>query len=326
MNGALFGLLLVIIQASAPSGLPARVKAIASGFHGEMGVFAKNLATGETVAINADQRFPTASVIKLAVLVEAFQRIADGTLRPSDRIVLRDRAKVGIGDSGTLNELHDGTELTVEDLLNLMIVVSDNTATNLLIERIGTAAANARLGSLGLKNTKIFRPTFRDGHPDCCPELEREFGLGMSTPGEMGRLMELIATGRAVSADASRQMFDILRRQQDTNMIPRRLPAGAGLIVANKTGTDEEKQPDASGYKGHIHNDVAIVRTANATWVLAIFTRRGRSATWMADNEALTTGAEVSRVMYDTWTAKEERRRPFTDRPPPAVPIPAPAS
>lgn len=301
MLSALIGLMLMVLQPARAADLDARVKTIASGFHGRIGVFAKNLETGGIVALNADERFPTASVIKMAVLVEAYQQIGAGRLKPTDRVVLRDSAKVGIGDSGTLNELHDGIELTVQDLLNLMVVVSDNTATNLLVERIGTAAANGRMEALGLTHTKIFRPTFRDGHPDCCPELEHEFGLGMSTPRDMGRLMELIAKGQAVSREASTQMFDILRRQQDTNMIPRRLPGGAGVIVANKTGTDEEKQADASGRKGHIHNDVAIVKTPGATWVLAIFTRRGQSATWTADNEALVTGAEISKTLYDAW-------------------------
>jgi beta-lactamase class A len=295
-------LVLALVQGpAARSELLARVSAIASGFHGQMGVYAKNLTTGETIAIRADERFPTASVIKLAVLVETYQQIADGRLKPTDTIVLRSSDKVGIGDSGTLNELHDGVALTVQDLLNLMVVVSDNTATNLLVARTGTARANARMEAYGLRNMKIFRPTFRDGHPDCCPELEHEFGLGMATPRDAAMLMEMIATGRAVSAEASKQMFDILRRQQDTNMIPRRLPGGAGIIVANKTGTDEEKQPDASGDKGHIHNDVAIVKTANATWVLSIFTRRGKSTTWTADNEALVAGAEISRVIYEAW-------------------------
>ncbi len=296
-----FVLLAMALHAASPPGPDARVKAIASSFKGEMGVFAKNLSTGDTIALNADTRFPTASVIKLAVLVEAFQQIADGTLALDTRVTLRDADKVGIGDSGTLNELHDGVELTVADLLNLMIVVSDNTATNLMVRRLGSARINARMERYGLASTKIFRPTFRDGHPDCCPELEREFGLGVSTPREMAVLMESIASGRAVSAGASRAMFDILRRQQDLNMIPRRLPLDSGIVVANKTGTDAEKQPDHSGVNGHIHNDVGIVRTPKATYVLSIFTRRGKSQTWTADNEALVAGAEVSRAIYEAW-------------------------
>lgn len=308
MRGAVVAFVAVLQGVAAPGTLADRVNRIVAAFPGYMGVYARNLTTGETIAIRADERFPTASVIKLAVLVETYQQIADGNLRLTDRIVLRDSDKVGIGDSGTLNELHDGTELTVQDLLNLMVVVSDNTATNLLVSRIGTAAANARMDAYGLHNTRIFRPTFRDGRPDCCAELEREFGLGMSTPRESAVLMEMIAAGKAVNADASARMFEILRRQQDTNMIPRRLPPGAGAIVANKTGTDEEKQPDASGVKGHIHNDVAIVKTARATWVVAIFTRRGKSTTWTADNEALTAGAEISRLIFDEWRRSDQNQ------------------
>jgi beta-lactamase class A len=297
-------LLTLALQAGTPAPelmIATRVKTLVSGFPGEMGVFAKNLANGETIEIDADTRYPTASVIKLAVLVEAFQRIADGALSLDTRVVLRDRDKVGIGDSGTLNELHDGVELTISDLLNLMIVVSDNTATNLLVARLGTAKVNERMEQYGLKHTKIFRPTFRDGHPDCCAELEREFGLGMSTPRETATLMELIATGRAVNQEASKQMASILRRQQDLNMIPRRLPSGAGFTIANKTGTDAEKQPGASGERGHIHNDTAIVTTPKGTYLLAIFTRRGKSRTWTADNEALVAGGEVSRLIYEGW-------------------------
>lgn len=278
-----------------------RVKTLATSFRGEMGVFAKHLGTGETIAINADARFPTASVIKLAVLVEAFQQIADGKLSLDARVTLREADKVGIGDSGTVNELHDGIELTIGDLLNLMIVVSDNTATNLVLARVGTAAVNARMAAYGLQRTKIFRPTFRDGQPECCAELEREFGLGMSTPRETAALMERIATGRAVNADASRRMFEILRRQQDLAMIPRRLPAGAGIVTANKTGTDAEKIAEPSGERGHIHNDVAVVKTPKGTYVLAIYTRRGDSRTWSADNEALVAGAEVSRAIFEAW-------------------------
>lgn len=281
--------------------LDARVQALATAFPGEMGVFARNLNTGQTIAINADTRFPTASVIKLAVLVEAFHQIAEGKISPDTKITLRASDKVGIGDSGTINELHDGTELTVSDLLNLMIVVSDNTATNLIVARLGTVAVNARMESYGLRQTKIFRPTFRDGRPDCCPELEREFGLGMSTPRETATLMELIATERSVSPAASQQMFDILRRQQDLLMIPRRLPGDTGIITANKTGTDAEKMPGADGSRGHIHNDVAIVKTPRATYVLAIYSRKGKSRTWGADNDALVAGAEISRTIYEAW-------------------------
>ncbi|HSL20453.1 MAG TPA: serine hydrolase [Vicinamibacterales bacterium] len=306
MHGTLFVLLMLgTALAAAPlqpmqkPNLTARVKTTADRFDGELGVYAKHLATGETVALAADARFPTASVIKVSVLVEAFQQIEDGRLREGDRVVLHETAKVG--GSGTLRELHDGAELTLADLLHLMIVVSDNTATNLLLEKVGTLNVNARMEKLGLPQTKIFRPTFRGGQADCCAELEREFGLGVSTPREMAALLELVATGRAVSAGASARMLAILRRQQDRNMIARQLPGDDDLTIASKSGTDEEKLADASGRKGHIRNDVAILTGKRGTYVLAIFARRVRDERWSVDNAALIAGAEISKAIYEAW-------------------------
>jgi beta-lactamase class A len=292
------------LAVTAETALQTRIEKIAATLDGQLGVFARNLTTGDTVALAADTRFPTASVIKVPVMVEAFHQIEAGALTLETPVRLRLDAKVG--GSGTLREMHDGTEVTVRDLVHLMIVVSDNTATNLLLEKVGTLKVNARMESYGLRQTKIFRPTFRGGQPDCCPEQEREFGLGMSTPREMATLLERVATGRAVSEAASKEMFAILERQQDRNMIARRLPLGAeGLLIGNKTGTDEEKIADASGRLGHVRADVAIVRAPRATYVLAMFARRVNDESWTADNRALVCGAEIGRAIYDAWGARQ---------------------
>ena len=132
--------------------------------------------------------------------------------------------------------------MRIRDLVELMIVVSDNTATNMLVERLGTKRIDDRLAGLKLPDTKIFRPTFRDGRADVSPELEREFGLGMTTPRQMAELMAMIAEGRAVNPEASAAMVATLRRQTDKAMIPRLLPSG--IEIGNKTGTDSEKLAD----------------------------------------------------------------------------------
>jgi len=178
-----------------------QVGAVVKAFRGQMGVAAMELRTGETIGVDADSRFPTASTIKTAVMIEAWQQAADGRLSMDTPLTLRDADKVG--GAGVLRGLHDGLALTLADLIHLMIELSDNTATNLLIERVGTARVNERLESYGLRETKLFRPTFRDGRPDVLPDLEREFGLGMTTPREMARLMAVIAEGKAVNRAAS---------------------------------------------------------------------------------------------------------------------------
>ena len=269
-----------------------------------MGVAVHNLDTGKAFAINGDVRFPTASLIKVAVMVEVYHQLAEGKI-PRDKVVtLAESDKAG-DEPVVLNQLHAGIPLTVPDLLSLMIAFSDNTATNLLVGLTGAADVDRRMASYGLPNTKIFRPTFRDGHADVFPEEEREFGLGMTTPREIARLMELIAEGKVVDRASCDQMLAILEKQQDRAMIPRSLPYGRDrIVIANKTGWDEEKLPDARGFKGDVRSDAAYVTSPKARYVIAICARRIKDKTPTVDNLALTTGARISRMVYDYFNAK----------------------
>lgn len=286
------------MAAQKPSGSLKAVDEAVARFEGVAGVYARNLATGEEIAVNADARFPTASTIKTAVMLEVYQQAAEGSLKLDEMLALTDELKVG--GSGVLNGLSAGLRLPIRDLVHLMILLSDNTATNMLVARVGTRRIDDRLVSLGFKDTKIFRPTFRDGKPDVHPELEKEFGLGMSTPREMGRLMALIAEGKAVTPDASRAMLNTLRRQSDRAMIPRDLPSG--LQIGNKTGTDSEKLPDAAGRRGAIRADAAIVEGNGVRYVIAVFTRQGRDASGSVDNAGVVLGARVARLVHDHWS------------------------
>jgi beta-lactamase class A len=198
--------------------------------------------------------------------------------------------------------LHAGIALTVPDLLHLMIAYSDNTATNLVVGLVGTANVDRRLESYGIREMKLFRPTFRDGKADVFPDLEREFGLGMTTPRAAIRLMELIAQGKVVSRAACDEMIAILSQQFDRAMIPRSLPYERDtILVANKTGWDEEKLPDPAGFKGDVRSDVAYVKGPKSRYVVAICARRIRDKSPTADNEALVTGAALSRMVYDAY-------------------------
>jgi beta-lactamase class A len=233
------------------------------------------------------------------VMMEAFHRIAEGGLKRDTAVTLRETDKAG-DETVPLNMLHAGVTVTVADLLNLMIAYSDNTATNLLVRLLGAAQVDRRMVSYGLPSTKIFRPTFRDGHADVFPEEEREFGLGMTTPREIARLFQLIAEGKIISRAVSDEMLAILAKQQDRTMIPRSLPIEEDkLLVANKTGWDEEKLPDAKGFHGEIRTDAAYVKSPKVRYVIAICVRRGADTRATVDNEALVTGAELSRIVYD---------------------------
>ena len=283
--------------AAAESAIERRIARRLRSFRGLMGVAAIHLDTGETVALDADRRFPTASAIKTAVMVEVFHQMVEGRLRKDQLLTLTEAGKVG--GSGVLRDLRAPNQYSVGDLLHLMIALSDNTATNLLVDLVGTQSVNARMAAYGLPLTRLYRGTFRGGRADAFPEEEKEFGLGSSTPREMARLMEKIARGQAVSRQASAEMMELLGRQQFREMVPRRLPEAEGLSVGNKTGSDEEKLPDRNGFQGAIRNDAAIVTTPRGRYVIAIFTRRVRDKRWTVDNEALVAGADVSRMVFE---------------------------
>jgi beta-lactamase class A len=288
------------VQQKTPSVLLQRqLEAAVRAFPGTLGVAVRNLETQESFAVNGDVRFPTASLIKLAVMVEVEHQIAEGKIPREKAVTLAESDKAG-DEPVVLNQLHPGIGLTVPDLLALMIAFSDNTATNLLVGLAGTANIDRRMASYGLPNTKIFRPTFRDGHADVFPEEEKEFGLGMTTPKEIARLMEMIAEGKIVSRAVCDEMLGYLEKQQDRAMIPRSLPLDRDRItVANKTGWDEEKLPGPAGIKGDVRTDAAYVKSPKARYVIAICARQVKDKTPTVDNQALVTGARISRMVYD---------------------------
>ncbi|HEY0727538.1 MAG TPA: serine hydrolase, partial [Pyrinomonadaceae bacterium] len=141
-------LLLVVFLICGPTvqaqtTLDEQVKSLVTTFKGKVSLFAKNLDTGETYALNPDERVRTASTIKIAVMIEAFARVHEGKLQWTDEVVLTKEKKVG--GSGILNELSDNLRLTLRDAVNLMMILSDNTATNLTLDVLTTDAVNARM-------------------------------------------------------------------------------------------------------------------------------------------------------------------------------------
>ncbi len=297
-------LMALLTTVPATSDVERRIAEKVRAFHGTMGVYAKNLETGEEIAVDADARFPTASLIKVAVMAEVFRQMTQGKFGRDTTVTLHEKDKAG-DETIPLNMLHDGTVLTVSDLLKFMIAYSDNTATNLLVGMVGTANVDALLDSYGLKKTRLYRPTFRDGHADVLPEEEKEYGLGSTTPREAATLLELIAQGKVVSRAAGDEMVALLAAQQDRAMIPRSLPFETEkILVANKTGWDAEKIPDAKGFRGDVRNDAAYVKGPKARYVIAICARRIQDKSAGADNETFRLGAEISRIVYDRFESR----------------------
>lgn len=198
------------------SELDQAIELVQARFSGELGVFAKNLNTGETAALNADALSPTASIIKLPILVELYRQIDAGIVDPAQRLTVR--ADDWVGGSGILRELGPGLNPTVHDVATLMIVMSDNIGTNLITDLVGgPARVTATMRELGLVQT------FLHNRVDFTAIGDDVRRFAESTPRDMAALIELIATDHAASAVSCAAMLDILRRQVYLDQAPRYL-------------------------------------------------------------------------------------------------------
>ncbi len=248
------GITLLLMAASpmamaAPDTLADRVAALTRPFKGRVAMYARNLTTGREFAIDADARVRTASTIKLPILCALESLVASGRVRWDERIRLRPEDKVT--GSGVLGSLEDGTDLTIRNLAILMIIVSDNTATNLITDRITADAVNDYLDSIGLTITRYNRKVRGDGARLAEPsgwsragtlEENRKYGLGVSTPREMVRLLQMLEAGTIVSPAASKDILDILAKQQVRDGIARH--AADDLRIASKSGALDALRSD----------------------------------------------------------------------------------
>jgi beta-lactamase class A len=241
-----------------------RVRAKINGFHGKVSLYAKNLTTGLSYSLMPDQPVRTASTIKVAIMVECFSETAEQKLKWTEPIkVVADEKLSG---SGVVRELSDGVELPVRDLMHLMIVVSDNTATNLILNRIGGNSVNARMAQLGFQKTRVMRKILGDGadlksqpsgvtHEGAKPE-NKIWGIGRSSPHEMVTLLERLYRGELVSKNASGEMIAVLKRQQYHQGIGRDMK---DVTIASKSGALD-----------HLRSDAGIIYTKNGPIAMAI--------------------------------------------------------
>jgi beta-lactamase class A len=265
-----------------PAGLAARVREIAARSTGRVWLFARNLDTGASFGLLADEPVRSASTIKLAIMVEAFARVAAGEARWDEPLRLRAESKVE--GAGVLFELDPGLTLTLRDALRLMLVVSDNTATNLVVDRLGADAVNARMDALGLPHTRLMRKIGGGGDSAAGKDpANRRFGLGSTTCREMVTLLGRIEAGEVVSREASAEMIAILKREQFPDGIGRRRSG-----CATKAGALDR-----------LRSDVGIVYTPAGRVALAITVDEIKDVEWTVDNPGLLAIASLTDVLVD---------------------------
>jgi beta-lactamase class A len=273
-----------VAQTSPTNALDQQIKNRVASFKGRVSLFAKNLDTGQTYALNADERVRTASTIKIAVMVEAFARVAEGRAKWTDEVVLTKEKKYG--GSGILYELSDGLHLTLRDAVNLMMLISDNTATNLVLEVLTTDAVNARMESLGLNQIKIMRKVGSGGESKAGKDPDnKRFGLGMATPREMVLLLEKLERGEVVNSAVSKEMIDLMKREQGRYAIGRSL---GDVPIASKYGALD-----------HLRSSIGIIYSKKGKIAMAISCDDMPDVMWSVDNPAYLLMSELSEALVN---------------------------
>jgi beta-lactamase class A len=311
---------ILALHASAQNdpALTAQLQSMTAGFHGKVSLYAHDLATGQTISIDADQPVPTASVIKLGILYTALEQIRAGRAHFDDRLTLRKEDQVP--GSGVLLFFDTPLTLTLKDALTLMIAQSDNTASNLVIDHLGLKTIDDQLTApepqgLALKNTWLYKKVYQPAEGPQ-PADQPQFGLGKTTAHEMAIIMERFvtcnlgpapetspaATPTASTAstaiptnqDLCTAAVHMLKAQFYRNSIPRYLEkldtTEGDSAIANKSGALD-----------HVRNDVGAVYTKHGTIIISAFTHDNADTTWTPDNEAEVLMAKLAQAIVTAW-------------------------
>ncbi|MEJ7812654.1 MAG: serine hydrolase [Gemmatimonadaceae bacterium] len=265
---------------------------LADAHHGVVGYAVHNLETGERLARRGDETFSTASLIKVSILVTVFDLVEQGKLSLDDPLTVLKIDQVP--GSGVLQHLHPGMTVTVRDAAWLMTTISDNTATNLLLDRIIIRRVWDKMEALGLPHTKVHSKSFLRSS-SVAMDSSVKYGLGVTTANEMARLFALLADGKAVSARADSAMLDILEHNTDDQLLQR---FAGGARAAHKTGATDEVRTECSLF--YLPQRV----------VACVLTKGNADKRWVIDNEAQVTMARMGEAIVGAWRQPEKAAAP----------------
>jgi len=250
------------------------IQQVTQNLDGVMGVMVKDLTSNQTIAILPDEVFPTASSIKVAVLAELYRQAQQGKLKLTDLYVVQ-KSDI-VPDSSIMEGLTPGvTRITLRDLATMMVAVSDNSATNVLIDRVGMENVNAMLDSLGLTQTRLRRKMMD-------LKAASEGRENIATPRELGTLLEMIYRGKVLNKESADDFFVVLSTHK-SSWIPRDLPED--LKIANKPGELEG-----------VRNDVGLVFLNKRPYIVSVMSSYLRS-----ERDGEESIARISGIAYRTF-------------------------
>jgi beta-lactamase class A len=262
---------------------------LAVAHRGVVGYAVRNVDTGERLERRGDETFPTASLIKVAILVTLFDLIEQKKMALDDPLTVL--AIDQVPGSGMLQFFKPGATLTVGDAAWLMMGLSDNTATNLLLDRIIIRRVWEKMEALGLPHTKVHSKSFLR-IASVAMDSSVKYGFGVTTPNEMATLFEMIARGKAVSPAADSLMVRMLENGDNSALL---LRYAAGVRAAHKWGGTDQVRTDCALF------------FRQTRIVACVMTKENEDRSWRVDNEAQVTIARMGEAVVKAWPEKRER-------------------
>lgn len=261
------------------------------GFNGDIGVYVKNLRTGKTVAINADTVFPTASIVKVSILLGIMDKIEKGELKYDQLLEYKD--SLLYAGSDILGSFKSGEKVLLKKVIMLMMTTSDNTASLWLQSLAGKGTRiNEVLDSLGFKDTRVNSRT--PGRED----QRTIHGWGQTTPGEIGKLMEKIYRNEILSPAACETMMRCMGRNYwDQNEAISEVPPYIEVFSKN-------------GCVNAVRSEVLLVNAPNNPYIFCIFTKNNKDISWTHANEAWTLARKISSLLWHYFEPKDKWVKP----------------
>ncbi len=271
------------------------LKPLIEAHAGDVAVCIRQLETGEQFVWRGDEIQPTASLIKMPVMVAAYRMVDGKELDPAKMIALEETDKVP-GSGILTTHFSSGLQLSLRDAIRLMIRYSDNTATNLVVDEIGLPTTAATMESLGFPQTRLNSKVYR-GETSIAPDRSKLYGLGSTTANETVNLLEQLHKGTAASAESCKAILDHLLACDDKTMLVSQLPDG--IKVAHKSGAVSESRCNAG-----------IIYGPKGPFAICVLTTNNKDKSWKDDNAAHVLIAKIARSAFDHFNPEWERTAP----------------
>jgi len=270
---------------------------LVKSYKGDVAVAVYHVESDTSWSLRGDVPLPTASLIKLPVMVEAYRQIEAGKVKLDQRIEVRQEDMVP-GSGILTSHFSPGTMITLRDAIRLMMVYSDNTATNLVIDAIGLPATTKAMQELGYSETQLHANVFRSD-TSIAPERSKKYGLGSTTAVEMVELLKKLQRGELGNAKSTEAMLDHLLNCDDKSRFTLLMPAG--VKVAHKTGSVTR-----------VRTDAGLLMGKDCTIAVCVLTDNNDDTRWTDDNAGNRLCAEIAKATYDVFAVKETAKADAT--------------